>query len=269
MDDQYLCTCTLCGPEGTFQSRSTAQRHRFDDKLRSIGPEVPPVHGSPPRTQRRRTAPVFTATTEADDPHETNVPNSPLLNPPLPSSSEAVERVMHHVHVRNAAWRFPPSLVFATPPTEDSSNFTPRTIAGLRFPNSTFPLSLRDQESAQVVGYECFLNETLQVLESYIVHEDDPLATQIAESINTILDILIALETHKGAGWDRQVRAKKSPDTYVLTGSCIPLYPYSHLISSPRSVFYTSQKGTCPSRLRLHCPRPRAQIHLQSIATEN
>lgn len=219
MDDQHLCTCTLCGPEGTLQSRSTTQRHRFDDKLRPSGSHVPPMHIPPsPQPRRRRTVP--TATTEAGDSHESSV-----LTSPLPSVPTVVERVIYQLRVRNAAWRFPTSLVFVTPPTENSPNFTPRAVEELRRSNYTFPLSLRDQESAQVVGYECFLNETLQVLESCVVHENDLLAAQITGSINTILDILVTLETHKGVEWDRQVRGKRSPDTYILTGACIPLLP--------------------------------------------
>ena len=215
--DHHLCTCTLCGPGGTPQSRSTAQRHRFDDKLRASGPGIHPTLAPPsPQPPRPQTPPVFTATAEADNSHGPNLPNSPL-----PSVSMTIERIIHYLRVRNAAWRFPTSLVFATPPTGDSSNFTPRTTAELRYPNSTFRLSLRDQESAQVVGYECFLAETLQVLESSSVDEGDPLAAQITESVNTTLDILVTLDKHKGAEWDRQVRTQRSPDTYVLTGACI------------------------------------------------
>lgn len=218
MDGQHLCTCTLCGPGGVPHSRSTVQRHRFDDKLRSSGSGVPHVHAPPfPQPPRTRTVPTPPATTEAGNSHE-----SIALDPPLPSVSTTIERLTQYLRVRNAAWRFPVSLVFATPPTEASPAFTPRTAAELRHPNFTFSLSLRDQESARVVGYECFLTETLQVLESYVLREDDPLAAQITESVNTALDTLAALDKHKGAEWDRQFRAKMSPDTYVLTGERIP-----------------------------------------------
>ena len=222
MGDRYLCTCTLCGPGGMSQSRSTAQRHRFDDKLRSSGSGVLTVHASPsPQPPQRLAVPVLAPTTEADDFPQPDTPDS---SPP--SISTTIERLTHYLRVRDAAWRFPASLVFATPPTEDSLDFTPRTVAELRYPNSTFPLSLRDQESAQVIGYESFLNETLQVLESHSLHEDDPLTAQITESVNTTLNILATLDKHKGAEWDRQVRAQRSPDTYVLTGVYIPSAPY-------------------------------------------
>lgn len=237
MDGRYLCTCTLCGPGGVSQSRSTAQRHRFDDKLRPRRPGLPPMHAPsspqsppsvppvyappspppPPPPPQRRTVLV---PAEVDNPHGPDVPESHLS-----STSTSIERVVHYLHVRNAGWRFPASLVFATPPTEDSPDFTLRSLTELRYPNSTFRLSLRDEESAQVIGYECFLNETLQVLESYAPPEGDPLAARVTESINTTLDILVALEKHKGAEWDRQLRAQRSPDTFLLTGAYIPSLP--------------------------------------------
>lgn len=192
------------------------QRHRFDDKLRSSDPNTPSMRAPlPPQPQQGQVASVPVTTAEVD----TDFPDSPLPNPSPHSSSVAVGHAMDFLQMRNAAWKFPTSLVFAPPPMKDSPNFTPRTGEELRYPNSTFPLSLRDQESSQVIGYECFLNESLQVLELHVVHDDGPLATRIAESINTILDTLATLETSKGIEWDRQVRAEKSPDTYVLTGT--------------------------------------------------
>lgn len=175
-----------------------------------------------PQLSQRQTA---TATAEVDDPYVPDAVNPP----PPPSISTTIERIAHYLHVYDDEWSFPTSLVFEAPPSRDSLNFTPRTAEELRYPNSTFHLSLQDQESSQVVGCECFLNQALQILESHTVPARDPVAAQITESFNKALDMLVTLDKQKGAEWDRQVRAQRSPGTYVLTGGRAPLLP--HIIS--------------------------------------
>lgn len=212
MDNRHLCVCSLCGPGGELISIATYKRHQRDERLR------PSSSGAP------STDPQPSTQTEASSPQG---PDNP--EPPLPSIPDIIEYTVNFLHTRNSAWRFPTSLVFATPPTKDSPHFTPKTATELRAVNSSFHLSLRDEGSAQVVGYECFLIDTLQLLESYDLPEDDPMVTRTKESITTTLEILSTLDSQKGAEWDRQVHAQKSPDTYLLTGACIGflMLPYN------------------------------------------
>lgn len=217
---ERLCTCTLCGPEGESRSISTTQRHQLDDRLRSGGSSAPTRVPSPQKLPQREIVSVCVDTSGADS---SGSPNTPNLLPP--SVSTSIDDVVYHLHTCNAAWSFPTSLVFEIPPTKDSFDFTPKAVEELRCPNSAFRLSLRDQESARVVGYECFLNEALQVLESHLIDENCPTVARIAESIDKILDILTTLDKQKGNEWDRQLRAQRSPNTYVLTGACVqPLF---------------------------------------------
>lgn len=241
MGDEVRCTCTGCGPGGELHPISTARRHRLDDTLRP-GSSSGPTHALPPKQPQKRNphVPIVATAENADDSHISNTHTTP---PPSPAIAE---HVVHYLHIRNAAWKFPVPLVFEAPPAKHSSSFTPRTVEELRYPNSTFHLSPHDSNSAQVIGYECFLTETLQVLESAVIPESDPLGARVVESVNTIFDTLATLDRQKGAEWNRQVRAQRSPDTYVLTGACAPAPPC--LISSARiDRFVTRHKGELTS----------------------
>ena len=221
MEAHQLCTCSLCGSGGERLTKTTYKRHQRDERLRHSSSGVAPTDPPPPP--------------QAEAGISQGLEN---LEPPSLSTPNTIEYTINFLHARISAWRFPTSLVFAPPPTKDSPHFTLKTATELRVGGSSFRLSIRDRESSRVVGYECFLLDTLQLLEAYDLPGDDPMATQTAESIATILAILATLDTNKGVEWDRQVRAQKDLDTYLLTGvyARFLMFPVANKVSQTGSV---------------------------------
>jgi len=139
--------------------------------------------------------------------------------------------IVNHIHQsltrKRAHFSFPTSLVFSDPPTKDSAEYPHRTDAELLKPNSFFPLLLADGDSAEVVGYECSLAEYWDVLQPYPPGAGNELAMVTKD---LILDALRYLDRSKGVEWNKQLRAKKDPDSFIISGEYLSI-PSSPLLA--------------------------------------
>ena len=205
--DQHLCHCRRCGRGGQFVSRTTYQRH--SNWTDAILPPLPSP-SSPPVSA---------------DAGNSGHNNSPSLDPsPDPTASSqmlqinSINYIRHLLSQKRANFDFPPSLVFAVPPTEDSNRYHPSADDRLLLPNSYHPLSLSDNNSVSVVTYEYLLVEHLNVLNALPLQDGCTSASEVETTRNEILGTLRYLDQRKGDAWNKQLRVRLNPNTFIISG---------------------------------------------------
>ena len=135
------------------------------------------------------------------------------------SQYDSISPTRHLLSQKREHFNFPPSLVFAAPPTKDSSPHQPGIGNQLLSPNSHHPLSLSDSNSLAVVSYEYLLVEHLGILNG---HASVPEVETIKEEI---LDTLRYLDQKKGTEWNKQLRAQLNPNAFIISGEDYPTCP--------------------------------------------
>lgn len=119
---------------------------------------------------------------------------------------------------KRASFCFPPSLVFATPPTKDSNSYRLRDNNELLSPNSYHPLSLADDDSVAVVSYEHLLVEYMVMLDAIPLQDGHASASEARALEDEIFNTLRHLDQRKGREWDKQLCARVNPDTFIISG---------------------------------------------------
>jgi hypothetical protein len=161
------------------------------------------------------------------DRHPDIIPEPENMHQPHHPQIGIVDHIYHLLTRKRADFSFPPSLVFSVPPTKDSAQYSHRTNAQLLRPNSYCGLSLKDDDSAEVVGYECLLAEYWDVLQPYLSGVGNELAIATKD---LIIEALHHLDRSKGAEWDKQLHAKQNPDSFIISGE-YPFIPPSFLFA--------------------------------------
>jgi hypothetical protein len=134
------------------------------------------------------------------------------------STNPSINYVRDLLSRQGVNFYFPPSLVFATPPNEDSNRYRLRGDNELLSPNSYHPLSLIDNDSAAVVSYEYLLVEYMDVLDSLPLQDGNASVSEARALKDEIFTTLRHLDQKKGNEWNKQLAARVNPDTFVISG---------------------------------------------------
>lgn len=211
--NRYICRCRHCGKAGRSVSRTTRQRHSDYTKSRSA--VRPPFSSSTSSTPPVLADGRSTRNHYHPGPHTSPNPTGSSQIPQINQSSH----IRHLISQKRANFEFPLSLVFITPPTKDSTHYQLKVVDNqLLSPNSHYPLSLHDDDSGAVVGFEYLLVDYLSVLNALPLQDGDTSVSEVTTTRDEILDTMRYLDRKKGDEWNKQLCAQLNPNSFIISG---------------------------------------------------